>query len=471
MGGVVGQRLLGVMFGVVATLLAVSLLVISLALGLGLGIGKQGCDCEPYPSLAECPEEEVVQYVNVGVLHSLSGAMASSERPIVDATLLAINEINAAGGLNGTLLRPIIRDGGSDEEIFAAEATDLLQTEGVAVIFGCWSSPSRKAVLPVLEESDGLLFYPAHYEGLESHPDVVYTGGIPNQQVLPAVRWAATEQGWRSFALVGADGIYSRAVHAIIKDELTANGIDPTNITEHFLFVSDNSIADITTMVGEIVNTTQPDVILHTITGKTNANFFSILQAEQPEDDPIPVVSFSTSESDIPIIGLGSFVGTYLSRNYFQSLNISASHAFVSSFKQQYGSISVTGDQQAAAYTAVYLWSEAARAAASSAKADVLAALTSPSFSLLSPKQTAPLRVDAGNQHVFNTWYVGAVQDGEENVRIDERGTATIEPEPFPNGVKSVEEWKQFLECWKEKWNGSWQNRDTSSAPLPGDTC
>jgi urea transport system substrate-binding protein len=223
--------------------------------------------------------------IKIGILHSLTGNLAISERPVADATLLAIKEINAAGGILGKQIEAILVDGKSDEQIFKQEAERLITQEHVATLFGCWTSPSRIVVKEIVEKYNSLLFYPVQFEGLENSPHVVYTSNTPNQQLIPGVAWCMQHLG-KKFFLVGSD----RLVHEILKDVITAyNG---TIVGEEYLALGDTNVDPIMEKITKI----KPDVILNNIEGEPNIAFFNELRRRNVTPEKIPTMSFSISE-------------------------------------------------------------------------------------------------------------------------------------------------------------------------------
>ena len=225
----------------------------------------------------------------MGVLHSLSGTMAISEKSVVDATLLAIGEINEQGGLLGRKIEPVVADGKSDWPTFASEAERLIAQEEVSTVFGCWTSASRKTVKPVFEKHDHLLFYPVQYEGLEACPNIVYTGAAPNQQIIPAVRWCFEHLG-RKFFLVGSDYVFPRTANEIIRDQLRS--LHGEIVGEQYILLGSEDVQD---AVQSIV-AAKPDVILNTINGDTNVAFFRELRAAGITPEKIPTMSFSIAD-------------------------------------------------------------------------------------------------------------------------------------------------------------------------------
>ncbi len=295
--------------------------------------------------------------VRVGILHSLSGTMAISESPLVDAALMAIAEINAAGGVLGQLIEPIIEDAASDPILFAAKARNLIECDRVATIFGCWSSASRKAVLPIFEEFNALLWYPLQYEGLESSKNIFYTGSCPNQQVEPAVNWLLQNQGKR-FLLLGSHYVFSRTVNKIIKAQLKQQG--GTVVGEHYVPLDKTNFTEIINKIHQF----QPDVVINTLNGESNIAFYRQYRESGLTSDQIPILAVSVSEAEVQHIGEAA-TGHYACWSYFQSLDTPKNRQFLESFQQRYGSNRVTSDPIESAYTQVYLWKHAVEQAQS----------------------------------------------------------------------------------------------------------
>jgi len=285
--------------------------------------------------------------IKVGVLHSFSGTMAISEKPVAEATLLAIEEINERGGVLGRQIQPIIADGHSDWQTFANEAERLIVEEDVSVIFGGWTSASRKTMKPVFEKYDNLLFYPVQYEGLEQSPNIVYTGAAPNQQAIPAVDWAFENLGTRFF-LVGSDYVFPRSANEIMKERIHELGGEV--VCEEYRILGSKNFTEIVDRIIEI----QPDVILNTINGDSNLWFFKELRSRGISPQEIPTMSFSIGENEIEQLGAATMSGDYAAWNYFQSLDIQENKNFVNNFKAKYGSDRVTNDPMEAGYIGVY---------------------------------------------------------------------------------------------------------------------
>ncbi len=386
-----------------------------------------------------------VEPIRVGVLHSQSGTMAMSEQAVENATLLAIEEINARGGLLGRQIKPVVVDGASDPRIFAAEATRLIEKEGVSVIFGCWTSASRKAVVPVVEAADGLLFYPLQYEGIEQSPNVVYTGATPNQQVVPAVSYALREFGPRVF-LVGSDYVFPRMANAVIRDQVKALG--GRVVGERYLPLGGTSVAPLVEAIVEA----EPDVILNSINGDSNVAFFAALRAAGVTPDKIPTMSFSIAETELAQMDAEAMTGDYAAWNYFQSLDAELNRDFISAYKERFGADAVTSDPMVAAYAAVNLWAGAVRAAKSPDPGAVRRVIGGQGFH--SPEGL--VYVDADTQHTWKSVRIGRVRaDGQFDLVW--ASDKPVRPMPFPI-FRTRRDWERTLEDLRQDWGGDWTN-------------
>ncbi len=384
--------------------------------------------------------------IKIGVLHSQSGHMSSSEKPVVDATLLAIEELNQKGGVLGRKLVPIEADGRSDPAVFASEATRLLKVEEVAAIFGCWTSASRKAVREVVERDNGLLFYPVQYEGLEQSPHIVYLGPTPNQQIFPALDYLTGPEGGRKkrIALIGSDYVYPRAVLELLKDWVkTRDGV--TLVESQFLPLGSKD-------VGEAVDAlvaAKPDLILNTINGSTNFRFFPKLRSMGIAR--VPVLSASISENELQAFKPADLAGDYLTGSYFQSAESPANREFLRKFRSKYGETRIATEMMAAAYGGVHLWAAAATEAGTTGVDAVKAAIRGREYS--GPR--GGVRIHATNGHTAVPWMLGQVQaDGA--VRIIRRSERMIEPIPYP-GPRTQPEWDRFLYGLYIGWDSHWQ--------------
>lgn len=383
--------------------------------------------------------------IKVGVLHSLTGTMAISEKSVRDATLMAIEEINDKGGVLGRKVTPVVVDGKSDWPTFAQEAENLITREKVSVVFGCWTSASRRMVKPVFEKHNHLLFYPVQYEGLEQSPNIVYTGAAPNQQIIPAVKWAF-DKGWKKPFLVASDYVFPRAANEIIKAQVAA--LRGKVVGEEYILLGSS---DVKSAVAHIV-ASRPDVIFNTINGDTNVAFFNALRAAGITPDKIPTISFSIAEDELRSTNPQTMAGDYAVWNYFQSISTPENKEFVARFKQKYGQDRVTDDPMEAAYFGVYLWSQAVKDAGTDEVGAVRKAIANQTFSAPEGLVT----VDSENQHTWKAVSVGRIKnDGQ--FEIVWTSAKPVRPVPFPI-YKTQAEWEKFLENLYTGWGNSWAN-------------
>ncbi|MEE2041715.1 urea ABC transporter substrate-binding protein [Nocardiopsis sp. CT-R113] len=357
--------------------------------------------------------------VTVGMLHSLSGTMAISEVTVRDAVQLAIDEINADGGVLGRQIEPIIEDGASDEATFAERAQKLLQSDDVATVFGGWTSASRKAMLPVFERNDGLLWYPVQYEGLEASPNIVYTGATTNQQIIPALDYLR-EEGHTSLYLVGSDYVFPRTANQIITAyaqahdmEIVAQEYTPLGHTEYSTITND-------------IARTEPDAVFNTLNGDSNVSFFQQLRSAGVTAQDTPVLSVSVAEEEVEGIGADNITGHLTAWNYYQTTETDTNTGFVEAFTDTYGADRVTSDPMQSAYNAVHLWKAAVEEAGSFEVADVREALDGTTFD--APE--GPITIDGTTQHVIKTARIGQVND---QGLIDEIWSSPepITPDPY----------------------------------------
>ncbi|TVP56211.1 MAG: urea ABC transporter substrate-binding protein [Nodularia sp. (in: Bacteria)] len=383
--------------------------------------------------------------IKVGILHSLSGTMAISEKSVVDATLLAIAEINAQGGVLGRKVQPIVVDGESNWQTFAQKAEELIVQEKVVTVFGCWTSASRKTVNPVFNKYNHLLIYPVQYEGLEDSPNIVYTGAAPNQQIIPAVKWSFDNLGKRFF-LVGSDYIFPRTANAIIKDQVTA--LRGEILGEEYILLGSNDVAKAV----KKIKATQPDIILNTINGDSNIYFFQALKKAGITADKIPTISFSLAEEELRNFSIQDMVGNYAVWNYFQSIDNPRNHEFIKKFQQRYGKDRVTSDPMEAAYFGVYLWAQAIQDAGTDDVNAIREHIKDQSF--LAPEGI--VYIDPDNQHTWKTVRVGKIQaDGQ--FEIVWNSDKPIRPRPYPLS-RSKAKWETFLKSLYQGWNNNWAN-------------
>lgn len=386
--------------------------------------------------------------IRVGVLHSLTGTMAISERAVADATLLALEAINASGGLlGGRKVVPVAADGASSPDIFAREAERLILRDKVSVIFGCGTSASRRTVLPVLEQHNHLLFYPVGYEGLEMSPAVIYTGAAPNQQILPAVKWAMDHLG-TSFFLVGSDQVFARTAAAIIMDQVAALG--GVVVGEEYALLGDT---DFRTIVRRIVGT-QPAVILNTVEGDSNIAFFSALRAAGVSAATMPTLSFSLTENEIQAMDRSLVAGDYTALNYFQSIDNPENRRFVQQFQARFGAHRAVGDPMQAAFFGVHLWAQAVEQAGTESVRAVRDTVKNQSFA-------APggvVYVDPETQHCWKAVRIGRIRpNGQFDIMWNSE--KPVRPVPYPTH-RTRDDWDQFIARMQAGWGGRWNAPD-----------
>jgi len=391
----------------------------------------------------------------VGILHSMSGPMAISERSMVDAEVLALEQINRAGGLLGRPIRWVIADGASDWPTFAQQAKRLIREEKATVIFGCWTSASRKSVVPVVEESDHLLVYPMAYEGLEESPNVIYVGAAPNQQIIPAVQWSHDALKARRYMLVGSDYIWPRCVNAIISDQLA--GLGDEKVAELYVpFGSTNVEAIISRIVAE-----KPDVVLSSIVGDSAVAFFRKLREAGIRPQDTPVVTFALAEDELRNMPTANVAGDYAAWTYFQSLDRPENQSFVREFKARYGNDRVTSDVIASSYTAVRLWARAVEEAQSSDVRQVRSAMRRQSMD--APEGI--IAVDPETQHTWRPATIGRFRpDGQFDIVWSSR--TAVRPVPFPI-TRSRGEWLAFVDGLRAAWDGGWAAPTGVVRPTP----
>jgi urea transport system substrate-binding protein len=383
--------------------------------------------------------------IRIGVLHSLTGTMAFSEKPVIDATLLAIEDLNARGGVLGRRLQAITADGQSDPATFASEAERLITRDKVAALFGCWTSASRKYIRPVVERHNQLLFYPVQYEGLELSPNIVYGGAAPNQQIIPAVKWCFDHLG-RRFFLVGSDYVFPRTANAIIRDQVGA--LQGEIVGEEYILLGGGQVEG----VAEKIARTRPSVILNTINGDTNIAFFQSLRKQGLPPGQIPVMSFSIAEREVANIGPALMTGDYAAWNYFQSLSTPENREFVKRFQARYGSDRVVSDPMEAAYVAVHLWAQAVEAACTTDSATVRHNIGDQSY--LGPG--GMVYVDRTTQHAWKVVRLGRIRpDGQFDVVWSSEHP--VRPVPYPVYRRQAE-WDDFLLALYKGWGGHWVN-------------
>ncbi len=365
--------------------------------------------------------------VTVGILHSVTGTMAISETGSVQAEKLAIEQINAMGGVLGRQIKYIQEDGASDWPTFAEKSKKLLVNDKVAAVFGCWTSASRKAVLPIFEQYNGMLYYPTFYEGLEQSPNVIYTGQEATQQILAGIDWVVKEKGAKKFFLLGSDYIWPRTSNKIARKHIEKLGLKV--VGEEYYPLGHTQFNSVINKI----KLKKPDVIYAIVVGGSNVAFYKQLKAagiDLTKEKPV-LLTISVTEDEILGIGGENIDGAYAAMKYFQSLGNANNEAFVKAFKKKWGEDIVIGDVTQAAYLGPWLWKAAVEKAGSFDIDKVRAA--SPGIEL----KTAPegyVRIHE-NHHLWSKTRIGLAQtDGQYKVVYETE--ELMEPDPFPKGYQ-----------------------------------
>jgi len=365
---------------------------------------------------------QAAETIKVGIMHSLSGTMAISETPLKDVALMPIDEINAKGGVLGKQLEPVVVDPASNWPLFAEKARQLLTQDKAAVVFGCWTSVSRKSVLPVFEELNGLLFYPVQYEGEEMSPNVFYTGAAPNQQAIPAVEYLMSEDGGEAkrFFLLDTDYVYPRTTNKILRAFLHSKGIKDEDIKEVY---TPFGYSDYQTIVADIKKFSAggKTAVVSTINGDSNVPFYKELANQGIKATDVPVVAFSVGEEELRGIDTKPLVGNLAAWNYFQSLDNPTNAKFVADYrawakarKLPNADTVVTNDPMEATYVGIHMWAQAAEKAGTTEVDKVRAAMAGQTF--VAPDGYT-LTMDKTNHHLHKPVMIGEIEDnGQFNV-------------------------------------------------------
>ncbi len=396
-------------------------------------------------SLGAAAEDKVVK---VGVLHSLSGTMAISETVLKDVALMAFDEINAKGGVMGYKIEAVVVDPASNWPLFAEKARQLITQDKVAVVFGCWTSVSRKSVLPVFEELNGLLFYPVQYEGEELSKNVFYTGAAPNQQAIPAVEYLMSKDGGgaKRFVLLGTDYVYPRTTNKILRAFLHSKGVQDKDIDEKY---TPFGHSDYQTIVADVKKFSAggKTAVVSTINGDSNVPFYKELGNQGLKATDVPVVAFSVGEEELRGVDTKPLVGHLAAWNYFMSVKNPANDAFKAKWaayakkKNLPGADKpLTNDPMEATYIGVYMWKHAVEKAKSFDTDKVVAAMAGQTFQ-------APdgflVKMDEKNHHLHKPVLIGEVKaDGQFNIVWKTPGPIKAQPwSPFiPGNDKKKDE-------------------------------
>jgi urea transport system substrate-binding protein len=385
--------------------------------------------------------------VKIGVLHSLSGTMAISETSLRDVVLMAVDEINAAGGVKvggkGYMIEPVVVDPASDWPLFKEKATELITQHKVAATFGCWTSVSRKSCLPVFEEYNSLLFYPVQYEGEEQSLNVFYTAASPNQQLVPAAEYAIKELGATKFYLLGTDYVFPRTANKVLKAFLLKEGVPASNIVEEYTPFHHQ---DYQTIVGKIKSFAAGGgaCVLSTINGDSNVPFYTEFANAGLTADDCPIIAFSVAEDELRAMDTSKLVGHLAAWNYFMSIDTPENAKFVADFKAfckannlPGGESRVTDDPIEAAYYGVYVWKMAAEKAGSFDVDKVRKAVYGMEFDAPGGKK----KMHASNQHTYKPVYIGEIlADGQFKIVYSSDGL--VEPDSYSTLLHSPAELK-----------------------------
>jgi urea transport system substrate-binding protein len=381
--------------------------------------------------------------VKIGVLHSLSGTMAISETVLKDTVLMAVDEINAKGGVMGMKIEPVVVDPASNWPLFAEKARQLITQDKVAATFGCWTSVSRKSVLPVFEELNSLLFYPVQYEGEEISKNVFYTGAAPNQQAIPAVEYLMSKDGGsaKRWVLLGTDYVYPRTTNKILRAFLKSKGVAEADILEEYTPFGHSDYQTIIAKIKKFSSEGKKTAVVSTINGDSNVPFYKELGNQGLKATDVPVVAFSVGEEELRGVDTKPLVGHLAAWNYFMSIKAPANDAFTKKWAAYAKAKNIAGhkdkpltnDPMEATYIGIYMWKQAVEKAKSFDVAKVTAAMGGQTF-------TAPSgivsKMDPKNHHLHKAVFIGEVKaDGQFNVVWKTKGPVKAQPwSPFIAG-------------------------------------
>jgi len=380
--------------------------------------------------------------IKVGVLHSLSGTMAISETALKETVLMTIDEINKSGGVLGKKLEPVVVDPASNWPLFAEKARQLLTKDKVAVTFGCWTSVSRKSVLPVYKELNGLLFYPVQYEGEELEKNVFYTGAAPNQQAIPAVEYLMSKDGGEAkrFVLLGTDYVYPRTTNKILRAFLKSKGVADADIMEDYTPFGHSDYQTIIAKIKKFASEGKKTAVVSTINGDSNVPFYKELGNAGLKATDVPVVAFSVGEEELRGVDTKPLVGHLASWNYFMSLKNPENDKFVKMYRDWAKKAKlpnadkvVTNDPMEATYIGIHMWKQAVEKAKSTDTDKVIAAMAGQTFKAPSGIVS---KMDEKNHHLHKSVFIGEVKaDGQFNVVWKTPGPVKAQPwSPFIAG-------------------------------------
>ncbi|MEW6676758.1 MAG: urea ABC transporter substrate-binding protein [Pseudomonadota bacterium] len=373
--------------------------------------------------------------IKVGILHSLSGTMAISETALKETALMTIDEINKAGGVMGKKLVPVVVDPASNWPLFAEKSRQLLTKDKVDVVFGCWTSVSRKSVLPVFKELNGLLFYPVQYEGEELEKNVFYTGAAPNQQAIPAVEYLMSKDGGsaKRFVLLGTDYVYPRTTNKILRAFLKSKGVADADIMEEYTPFGHSDYQTIIAKIKKFAAEGKKTAVVSTINGDSNVPFYKELGNAGLKATDVPVVAFSVGEEELRGVDTKPLVGHLAAWNYFQSIKNPENTKFIKMYKDwakknklPNANTVVTNDPMEATYIGIHMWKQAVEKAKSTDVDKVIAAMGGQTFKAPSG---FVVKMDEKNHHLHKPVFIGEVKgDGQFNVVWKTKGPVRAQP-------------------------------------------
>ena len=394
--------------------------------------------------------EEARPPIVVGLIHSQSGPLAISERSLLDAEVLALEEINARGGIAGRPVRWEIADGRSDSTAFATQARRLIERDKADVLVGGWTAECRKALLAVVEEKKNLLIFPANFEGIESSYHVLYSGGSANQVILPGVRWCFDALKARKFFVVGTEEVWSRVVSEMAKDAIKASGGELAG--ESYLPL----VGGDTPAVVESIRAARPDVVLNVLVGDSNLAFYAASRRAGLTPDKQPVLAFNVAEDELRRFPPGDVTGHYAAWSYFQSLDRPENLDFVRRFKARFGDDRVISDSMVAAYDGVMIWSRAAEEAGTGDPKAVIRQFDRQSFD--APEGV--VTIDPDSWAAWRPFHVGKARaDGQFDVVWSI--TKPIHPVTYIV-TRPKSQWNALLDDLKTRWGGRWSSSEPS---------
>ena len=386
--------------------------------------------------------------IKVGILHSLSGTMAISETTLKDVMLMLIEEQNKKGGLLGKKLEPVVVDPASNWPLFAEKARELLQKEKVAVVFGCWTSVSRKSVLPVFEELNGILFYPVQYEGQESQRNVFYTGAAPNQQAIPAVDYLMSKDGGdvKRWVLAGTDYVYPRTTNKILEAYLKLKGVKQEDILINYTPFGHSDWQSIVADIKKFGSAGKKTAVVSTINGDANVPFYKELGNQGIKAKDIPVVAFSVGEEELAGIDTKPLIGHLAAWNYFQSVKNPTNEAFIKTWQTfTKNPKRVTNDPMEAHVIGFAMWIEAVKKAGTTDADAVIDAM----IGIAVPNLTGGLSAMMPNHHITKPVLIGEIQgNGQFDVVSS---TALVLGDEWsdylPDSKDLISDWRKPMSC------------------------